>query len=111
MRKEILLSRSPLKGMTDAVAIAKILLTGNLLHERQNNFRSVSWEKRLKCLSFYFGAGGVDRLHAMMPRSGSHWSELGLSLAIDLANGGDGEYADMIRSMYSGNARTRIPLR
>ena len=78
--------------MTDAVAIARILLTGNLLHERQNNIRSVSWEKRLKCLSFYFAAGGVDRLHAMMPRSGSHWSELGLSLAIDLANGGTGEY-------------------
>lgn len=87
LKKHIVLNRFPLKHMTDAAAMAKILLTGDI-YER----RPLSLLKRLNCVQFYFDADGVELLHAMLPRTGSHWSELGIALSINLANGGDGEY-------------------
>lgn len=46
----------------------------------------------MNCIPFYFSANGVKRLHAFSPRSGALWSELAISLALDIASGGDGEY-------------------
>ena len=73
--------------MLDAAATAKIVLKGDIYEQRP-----LSFAKRLDCVKFYFDAAGVERLHAMLPRTGSHWSELGIALSINLANGGDGEY-------------------
>lgn len=87
MPKRIHLNRFPLKHAWDTLSLAKILLRGPAIYGEPLNFR-----QRMDCLKFYFHANGVRRMHAMLPRTGSHWSELGLTLAIDLANGGDGEY-------------------
>ena len=73
--------------MADAAATAKIVLKGDIYEGRPLNI-----VKRLNCVKFYFDADGVELLHAMLPRTGSHWSELGIALSINLANGGDGEY-------------------
>jgi len=56
------------------------------------NHEPLGLKEKINCFNFYLKSNGINRLHALMPRSGSHWSELGMSLAIDLANGGDGEY-------------------
>lgn len=87
LRKEIILNRFPLKHMIDAAATAKIVLKGDIYENRP-----LSFAKRMACVRFYFDADGVERLHAMLPRTGSHWSELGIALSINLAGGGDGEY-------------------
>ena len=73
--------------MWDIAALTKVLLRGDIYYGTH-----VGFQKRLECIKFYLNAQGVDRLHAAMFRSGSIWSELGMRLAIDLANGGDGEY-------------------
>ncbi len=85
--KDIVMNRFPLKHMADAAALAKVLARGDVIYGRP-----LSLGKRLDCLRFYFQTDGVLRLHAALLRSGMLWSELGMKLAIDLANGGDGEY-------------------
>jgi len=87
LRKDIAMNRFPLKHLADAAAMAKVLVLGDVIHDRP-----LGLAKRLDCLRFYFQADGVSRLHAALLRSGALWSELGMKLAIDLANGGDGEY-------------------
>lgn len=69
------------------LSLAQIVLCGNPISENPLPFG-----KRLDCVRFYFNASGIHRLHASPSRSGSLWTQLGLALAIDLANGGDGEY-------------------
>lgn len=87
MNQHIILNRFPLKHLADAAALAKIAIKGNVVtHE------PLDLAGRLRCLKFYFTANGVERMHVGTARSGTLWSELGMSLAIDLANGGDGEY-------------------
>ena len=88
LRKDIAMNRFPLKHLADAAALAKVLVRGDVIHGRP-----LGLAKRLDCLRFYFQADGVFRLHAVLPRAGTLWSELGMTLAIDLAQGGDGEYA------------------
>lgn len=83
----IVRNRFPLKQAWDAAALARVVAGGDIYYGK-----SVGLAGRLKCIDFYFRAAGVDRLYAMQPRSGSHWSELGMILAIDMARGGDGEY-------------------
>ncbi len=76
-RLHVLGNRFPIKHAWDAAAVLKILLGG---------------QRRLACLRFYFESAGVRNLYAIGSRSGMVWSLLGMSLAWDLANGGDGEY-------------------
>ena len=81
------MNRFPFKHGWDALALGRILLKGDPICGRR-----LDLETRLECLRFYFRTGDVHRLHAALPRSGHLWSELGMALAIDLANGNDGEY-------------------
>ncbi len=87
MNKHITLNRFPFKHTTDAAALLKIIVAGNPITDDP-----IGLAGRWRCLHFYFSANGVDRLHAGTARSGILWSELAVALAIDLANGGDGEY-------------------
>ncbi len=83
----VVANRFPVKYAWDALSLARVVFRRDVIGEQ-----SASFEQRLNCLKFYFHANGIRRLHAMLPRSGSHWSELGMALAIDLAGGGNGEY-------------------
>jgi hypothetical protein len=80
-------NRFPIKQAWDGLALSRILLSGSPYGKAH-----VTLDQRLDCLRFYFHSGDVRRLHAAQPRSGHLWSELGMALAIDLAQGGDGEY-------------------
>ena len=86
-RIQIALNRFPLKHGWDALALAQILVRGDVQYPRPLSFR-----KRLDCLRFYFTAEGIDRLYMAPSRAGTTWTRLGLELALDLARGGDGEY-------------------
>ena len=90
MPKRIHLNRFPLKHAWDTLSLAQVLLRGPAIYGKKKI--PLNFGQRMDCLKFYFHANGVRRLHAMLPRTGSHWSELGMTLAIDLAKGGDGEY-------------------
>lgn len=85
--KHVAMNRFPIKHAWDALSLAQVLLRGDMYYGG-----AVGLAERLRCIDFYLNACGVDRLFAMLPRSGSHWSGLGMALAIDLANGGDGQY-------------------
>jgi hypothetical protein len=85
------LNRFPLKHAWDALALGQVLLRGD-----QHYGVRVGLGNRLKCVDFYFRSSNVRRLLATLTRSGTHWSQLTMHLALDLANGGDGEYS------YSG---------
>jgi len=85
----VLQNHFPVKHFFDTGSLAKIALLGTA----QGYEGSLPFQQRLNCLDFYFRGNGVDCLHAMLPRTGSHWTELVLSLAIDLSRGGDGEYS------------------
>lgn len=85
--KHIALNRFPLKHIWDSLSLMQILLRGE-----PNYRRSLSSKQKLNCVKFYFSADGIRRLQVAPPRSGSRWGQLGLALALDLANGGDGEY-------------------
>ncbi len=82
LRKDIAMNRFPLKHLADAAALANVLVLGDVIHGRP-----LGLAKRLNFIRFYFQAGGVFRLHAVLPRAGTLWSELGMTLAIDLAQG------------------------
>ncbi len=84
---QIALNRFPLKHAWDALALAQIMVRGDLQYQRP-----LSFGKRLECLRFYFTAEGIDRLYVAPSRAGTIWTRLGLELALDLAGGGDGEY-------------------
>lgn len=85
--KQILLNRFPFKDAWDLLAIAQLLLRGDVAHEVPLSVR-----QKLDCLRFYFTANGVERLFVTSNRSGSRWSQLALELALDLRNGGGGTY-------------------
>lgn len=80
-------NRFPIKHATDGAALLKVLLKG-----ARTDGTPMSLAARARCLSFYFHADGVRRLQVGTPRSGTLWSELAMTLAIDLAQGGDGSY-------------------
>jgi hypothetical protein len=77
----------PLKHAWDALALAQVLIRGDLFYGEP-----VGIKGRLDAVRFYFDARGVRRLLATMTRSGTLWSQLTIHLALDLAAGGDGEY-------------------
>lgn len=80
-RRDVAFNRFPLKHGWDALALGRVL-----------SRRDISFEQRRACLKFYSTGNGIQNLFASLTRSGSHWSILGISLALDLAAGGDGEY-------------------
>jgi len=84
---QIAANRAPIKQAWDGMAVAKILLNGDPYGGKPVNFST-----RLDCLKFYLHGGPVSRLHAALPRSGQSWAELAMTLALDLSEGGDGEY-------------------
>ena len=75
------MNRTPFKQGWDGLALGQIFIRNDL-----------SFEQKLNCLKFYFNSGEINNLYATLTRSGSHWSILGLTIAKDLADGGDGEY-------------------
>jgi hypothetical protein len=81
MRKHQIYNRFPIKHCWDVLALGQLFLSGDLDFRRKRN-----------CLNFYFNAGGIDNLHATLTRSGQSWTQLSVAIALDLANGGDGEY-------------------
>ena len=81
------LNRFPIKHGWDALALAQILLRGDVEHSIPLSLR-----EKMACLNFYFTTGNIRNLFVAPSRSGSRWSELGLSLALDLARGGSGDY-------------------
>jgi len=78
---DIALSRFPLKHIWDGLSIGRMLARHDLDRAQKR-----------RCLRFYFDAAGIRNLYSTLTRSGSHWSLLGIALAADLANGGDGDY-------------------
>lgn len=85
--KHLALNRFPLKHIWDSLSLVQILVRGE-----PNYRRSLSFKQKLDCMKFYFSADGIRRLQVAPPRSGNRWGQFGLALALDLANGGDGEY-------------------
>jgi hypothetical protein len=79
--------RFPVKHTWDALSLLQILLRGDVADGHPLTLR-----KRLECIRFYIFADGTRRLYAATHRAGTKWIELGLALALDLAEGGDGEY-------------------
>ncbi len=86
-RKHFLLNRFPCKDVWDMLAIAQLLLRGDVA-----NRTPLSVAQKKACLAFYFNAGGVSRLLAVSNRSGARWIQLAIELALDLQRGGSGEY-------------------
>lgn len=80
-RLDIAFNRFPLKPLWDAAALGRIVIS-----------RGYSMRQKAACASFYFTAGGIRNLFPTLTRSGSHWSLLGVALARDLSQGGDGEF-------------------
>ena len=85
--KHIALNRFPLKHARDFLSLMQILVRGDVIYQEP-----LSFQKRLECIRFYFSADGIRRLQVAPWRAGSRWLQLGVALALDLANGGDGEY-------------------
>lgn len=85
--KHIALNRFPLKHARDFLSLAQILVRGDVVYQEP-----LSFKKRLECIRFYFSADGIRRLQVAPGRAGSRWLQLGVALALDVANGGDGEY-------------------
>ena len=80
-RFDVAFNRFPLKHGWDALALGRVLTR-----------RGLTTAQRRACLRFYWTGDGIPNLYASLTRSGSHWSILGISLALDLWAGGDGEY-------------------
>jgi len=100
--KDIALNRFPLKHGWDALALAQVLLK-----------QSAPLSNKAKCLQFYLRTGNIRNLYATLPRSGSHWSILGLEIALDLQAGGDGDYQMLDNSwqLPSGKHYTKLDWR
>jgi hypothetical protein len=88
MALHVILNRFPVKHAWDTLALAQIFVRRNYSLGEQ----VLSFNQKLQCLRFYFDGNGIDNLYATLTRSGSHWTQLGIALAIDLAGGGDGAY-------------------
>ena len=93
--KHIALNRFPLKHIWDSLSLMQILMRGD-----PNYQRPLSLKQKLDCIKFYFSADRIRCLRVAPPRSGSGWGQLGLALALDLANGGDGEYTFENHTFY-----------
>jgi len=78
---DLRLNRFPMKQGWDLLSLGQIALS-----------RRYGAGAKARCLAFYFTAGGIRNLYATLPRSGTHWSLLGIALARDLAQGGEGNY-------------------
>ena len=84
------LNRFPLKQAANTAALLEICVAGNVCTDDPIGFAG-----RLRYLLFCFSAYGANRMHAGTARSGTLWSEFAMALAIDMANGGDGEYVQI----------------
>ena len=71
----------PLKHGVDAMALGRLFLR-----------RDLSLAQKANSLQFYLHPSNVRNLYATLTRCGSHWSILSLSVAMDLARGGNGDY-------------------
>ena len=87
-RHHILANKFPFKHAWDALALLKM---ATQLSPYQGI--TLGLAERTALFRFYFNANGIRRIYAASPRSGHLWSDLGMALAIDLANGNDGEYS------------------
>ena len=80
-RFHVAANRFPLKPLWDGLSLGRLIAR-----------RDLDWAQKRRCLNFYFDAADISNLYPTLTRSGSHWSLLGIAIAADLANGGDGEY-------------------
>lgn len=87
MNHSINLNRFPLRTIRGALALSQVLLRGDVLYGTRVGLRN-----RLRCIGFYFTAGGIPSLYITLNRSGTGWFQLALHMALDLAAGGDGSY-------------------
>ncbi len=80
-RRDALFNHFPLKHGWDSLALARLFSNSDY-----------NMQQKLNCLKFYFQSGDIRNLYATLTRSGSHWSILSITVAMDLAAGGDGTY-------------------
>ena len=80
--RDIVLNRFPIKDIWDALALEQVFLRPDF-----------DLRQKLNCLRFYFDGGGINNLCATVPRAGNQWFCLSIAIALDLAAGGEGEYA------------------
>ncbi len=79
---QIAAGRTPVKQLWDAAALAKFCTRGDM-----------TWQQKQAYLGFYFNAADhIQPLFVTLTRSGFHYSMLTIQLALDLADGGSGEY-------------------
>ena len=78
----IIANHFPIKHALDGLALTKQILSPGL-----------SGDDRKNCFDFFFNPSGIRNLYATQGRTGFHWSQLLISVALDLASGGDGEYS------------------
>jgi len=80
-------NRQPRKTAADLLSLTRAIVQGDIHYGMR-----VPLSRRLACVPFYFATPKPQRLIAVPPRSGTTWGQLGMELALDLANGGDGTY-------------------
>jgi sulfotransferase family protein len=88
-RIDVAFNRFPLKHGWDALSLGRLFAR-----------RDLTARQKYSCLKFYFTGQGIPNLFASLTRSGSHWSILGIALALDLAAGGDGKYEHFLGGWY-----------
>ena len=87
----VIANRFPIKQAWDLAALGKLVLTGHLQIDR-GQIVPLGIAQRLDCIRFYLTGSGIRNLYATMGRAGWHWSLLGIQLAMDLKDGGSGDY-------------------
>lgn len=79
--RDVVMNRFPAKHIWDTLALGQIILRPDF-----------DTSQKLNCLKFYFDGGGINNLLATLTRSGQMWTELTVALALDLKDGGSGDY-------------------
>jgi hypothetical protein len=79
------------KAAMDIAALSRLVVNGQL--QISNTVaKKLNFQQRLNCVHHYMGGHGIKNLYATMGRAGWHWSLLGIQLAMDLENGGKGDF-------------------
>jgi len=79
------------KSALDLSALGRLVVKGQLQISNTVT-EDLDFGQRLDCVRQYLGGHGIKNLYATMGRSGWHWSLLGIQLAMDLENGGEGDF-------------------
>ena len=79
--RDIFYNRFPAKQIWDALALIQVGIRPDF-----------NFHQKMDCWKFYFQGNEIENLYATVFRTGAGWSMLALNLALDLAEGGDGEY-------------------